>query len=155
MQRDGHSFENLGVAGESRTRSIEMSFSSATHGRHEPSLNSTPLRSSLKHTSSCGDFSERTTATTDYSERTTSLSAAEEAAEIDQADSGRAPLKKKRRASWLDEHGLDISTIHHVHDTHYRRGWCKRHRHVLCTMMSLGVSFCLILAAIVAIWGVR
>ena len=66
----------------SRTRSIEL-FSSR---RHEPRPSSTPLRSSLKHTPSSAsptDFSERTTAPDDYSERTTSMSAAEEAAELD------------------------------------------------------------------------
>jgi hypothetical protein len=145
---DGHTrFSNAGET--SRTRSIEL-FSSR---RHEPRLHGTPVRSSLKSKSACSPTHDESDRTTDYSDRTTLGSAEthDDPTELDHTDSGRAPLKKKRRASW----DPDMVTVHHVHDTHYRRTWCKRHRHVVCTLLSLGTSFCLILAAIVAIWGLR
>lgn len=65
-------------------------------------------------------------------------------------------VKLTRRATWGDEIGGDgLAIVHHVHDTHYSRGFWVRYRgEVFCLSVS-AVILLLGIAAIIAIHDAR
>merc|ERR1712113_220712 len=57
-----------------------------------------------------------------------------------------------RKASWRDDHGLDLTMVHHVHDTHYKRTCWKRHRARIFCLVCL-LSFVVLAIYIVCDWN--
>mmetsp|Transcript_9240 Transcript_9240/g.19974 ORF Transcript_9240/g.19974 Transcript_9240/m.19974 type:complete len:115 (+) Transcript_9240:817-1161(+) len=84
-----------------------------------PPLEATPSRSILKTSLSTPDIAG---STPEY----------EEEDSVSTASDSRSTTRLTRKASWSDDNGLKLSTVHHVYDTHYKRGFFKRYRNEIC-----------------------
>ena len=102
--------------------------------RHEPpSPSAAPRRSSLK--GSCGSLQALDSCAEQYRESESALSDACSATPL--TDTSTRKPKFERRASWSDDCGQELQTVHHVHDTHYQRTFWRRHRYeFVCCMVS-------------------